>query len=167
LAADLNLQNFGDSSVATATTCHALAKAFTLVGDLQSAVNAERLAYKAFSDLVGEEDQRTKDSKEWLHELTASAVQLAKLDKLSHTQKQLLLRQKAATQKPLATRATQYSTSGHKSGGSRGKVITGSKGHLPIDDLIDYIHGGSSASTAPSPLSSSKKAKFIKGRNGK
>ncbi|KAJ1914549.1 Intracellular distribution of mitochondria [Mycoemilia scoparia] len=130
---------FGEKNIITATSYHILAKSYTLVGDLQKAMEAEQIAYRVFLEQLGEDDKRTKESKEWLHELTASAVQLAKLDKLARIQKQNMLNKRAATHKPVAATSSKSSKSGGKS-----KAEIGSKAHLSIDELMDYIHGTNS-----------------------
>ncbi|CAO3631081.1 unnamed protein product [Cunninghamella blakesleeana] len=126
----------GKEHVITATGYHVLAKAYTLQGNFNQALQAERIAYGVFEKKLGEEDPRTKESDMWLKELTSNALLTAQR---AQEQQQSLLERAAA-----ATIAANTPSSKHSSKQQQSVEIP--KGELPIDQVLQYINNGSSGS---------------------
>ncbi|GAB5586112.1 Intracellular distribution of mitochondria [Umbelopsis nana] len=114
----------GKDHVLTGTGYHVLAKAYTLQGDFEKALNAERIAHEIFTSKLGEEDPRTKESDLWLKELTSNAIFTAK---------------QAEAEK--ARLSEKVSASSAKIQQTKPNVVP--RGELPIDQLVQFINEGS------------------------
>lgn len=68
----------GKSSVSTATLSFQLAQALALDGEPKGAVARMRDAYNVFHSKLGPEDRNTKESENWLEQLTQTAVSIAR-----------------------------------------------------------------------------------------
>ncbi|CAM0142559.1 Intracellular distribution of mitochondria [Umbelopsis sp. WA50703] len=111
----------GKDHVLTGTGYHVLAKAYTLQGEFDKALKAERVAHSIFDSKLGPEDPRTKESDLWLKELTSNAVLSAK--------------QAEAEKAKLAQKASASSGKIQPS-----KTTSVPTGELPIDQLVQYIN---------------------------
>ncbi|KAJ1983333.1 Intracellular distribution of mitochondria [Dimargaris cristalligena] len=147
----------GPDHTLTATSNHVLAKAYALCGDFKKALQIEKNAFRVFQTVLGDEDPKTKESNEWLQELTAGAVMTAKMALSQRLAKQQQRAAAAALKATGGSNRHQHATSAG-SGLSSQLVftndtadslynlkptgVTGSKGHLPIDQLMSYIMGG-------------------------
>ncbi|KAJ1658234.1 Intracellular distribution of mitochondria [Dispira simplex] len=150
----------GSDHVVTATSNHTLAKAHALCGDFKTALQVEKQAYHVFQAKLGEDDPKTKESNIWLKDLTASAVFSAKValsqQLADQRQKVQHLRQQGVTASQIAfpssagvetTTAGAELADGQQSTGKSGGVA-GSKGHLPLQELMAYIVGGPNGTAA-------------------
>ncbi|KAI9497198.1 clustered mitochondria-domain-containing protein [Zychaea mexicana] len=133
----------GKEHVLTATGYHVLAKAYTLLGDFNKALNVERVAFGVFEKKLGAEDPRTKESDMWLKELTSNA---------------LLSAQRAREQAQSAVRpsgATAAAAAVPK--GTAQQQQQQQPGDMPIEQVLQYINGDSPR-TATSARKGKKKA---------
>ncbi|KAI8320743.1 hypothetical protein GQ54DRAFT_238561, partial [Martensiomyces pterosporus] len=130
----------GTDNVLVANAMHSLAKAYAVTGDFKSAVQVERDSHKFFSEKFGDEDPRTKETAEWLKELTFNAVRSAKLSSAARKKLSEAVATAGLMQMERDGRGAAEASSGAPGG-------TSSKGHLPIDDLLKFITG----STNPKP----------------
>ncbi|TKY85502.1 hypothetical protein EX895_005664 [Sporisorium graminicola] len=80
-AHELALSLFGADSIHTANLAHELSQAYTLAGDLKTALTVEKEAWRVFEERLGKEDAQTKESEAFCSSLAASAVRMAKLEK--------------------------------------------------------------------------------------
>lgn len=151
---DIRSSLLGKDHVLVANSQHSLAKAYAIFGDFKSAAKTERDAYMFFSTNFGEEDPRTKETEGFLADFTLHAVRAAKLGKAAKEKiKEVaaansdLIQVNRADGKDLQTTATN------------GETTAPSKGHLPIDELLKFISGGSSKGDG--------KPKPRRGRRGK
>ncbi|KAJ1993839.1 Intracellular distribution of mitochondria [Coemansia spiralis] len=136
---DIRVKLLGTEHVLVANAQHSLAKAYAIVGDFKLAVQTERDAHKFFSEKYGSEDPRTKETAEWLAELTFNAVRKAKLSKAAQDK----LREVAASNLMHMDRDGKH-TAQNGTDPSSSSAGTSTKGLLPIDDLLKFITGGSS-----------------------
>ncbi|KAJ1970300.1 Intracellular distribution of mitochondria [Dispira parvispora] len=143
----------GSEHVVTATSNHTLAKAYALCGDFKTALQVEKQAYHIFQAKLGEDDPKTKESNTWLKDLTASAVFSAKValsqQLADQRQKVQRLRQQGVTASQIAfpSNTGAESADGQQSTG-KPSGVAGSKGHLPLQELMAYIVGGPNDATA-------------------
>ncbi|KAF9577096.1 Intracellular distribution of mitochondria [Lunasporangiospora selenospora] len=148
-------QAHGGDHVILASCHHVLAKAYALHGDFDTAIKEEQLAYDMFLEKAGAEDVRTKDAAMWLKELKTTAdfnAHQAQYEKavndLQHHQ------QMAPTGK-----ATSLSAAAAAAAASNKIAVTeaairaanaeaqvGSRGHLSLDELMEYINNQGPAS---------------------
>ncbi|KAI8074519.1 clustered mitochondria-domain-containing protein [Gongronella butleri] len=119
----------GKDHVITATGYHVLAKAYTLEGDFNKALAAERVAYGVFEKKLGDEDPRTKESDMWLKELTANALATATAQRAKLMQQQ----QQQANLVPTNTHAVPH--------GRAQQTQDIPTGEMPIDQVMQYING--------------------------
>ncbi|KAJ2121470.1 Intracellular distribution of mitochondria [Coemansia sp. RSA 720] len=126
----------GPEHVLVANAQHTLAKAMAITGDFAGAVQAERLAHKFFSTRFGDDDARSKETAEWLAELTFNAVRTAKLTK--------------SAQEKIRDIASSASLA-HVDTEGKEPSAAAVKGSLPIDDLLKFITGSSNGSPKPKP----------------
>lgn len=131
----------GKNSVNTATLCFQLAQALALDSDAKAAVNRMREAYSIFLAKLGPEDRNTKESENWLEQLTLNAVSIAKHAKDIQARK--LRRIQLTPRVTLGTRPQP------QVGQSSGDVVIGraasgsvSMDSRSVDELIKFIEGG-------------------------
>ncbi|KAJ2722753.1 Intracellular distribution of mitochondria [Coemansia sp. Benny D115] len=146
---EIRLKLQGPECVPVANAQHALAKAYALTGDFKAAVQMERDAHKYFSEKFGDEDPRSKETAEWLAELTFNAVRTAKLTKAAR--EKLTLAAAAANELVQMDRANAPQDAAGPAGAPAATGATGSKGHLPIDDLLKFITGTGNTVNKPRP----------------
>ncbi|KAJ1667244.1 Intracellular distribution of mitochondria [Coemansia sp. RSA 1813] len=125
---EIRIKLLGSEHVLVANAQHSLAKAYAIVGDFKMAVQSERDAHKYFNSKYGEEDPRTKETAEWMAELTFAAVRKAKLSAATRQK----LREVAASNLMHMERDGKQQQEGARASGL-----------LPIDDLLKYITGDS------------------------
>ncbi|KAJ1859470.1 Intracellular distribution of mitochondria, partial [Coemansia sp. RSA 2703] len=140
-AYEIRLRLHGAQHVLVASAQHALAKALALTGDFKAAVQAEREAHGYFSETFGPEDARSKETGEWLAELTFNAVRTAKLTRAAR-EKMAEAAAKAGGLMPVAD------ASGAQ---QQQQDVEGAKGLLPIDELLKFITGSGNRSDKPRP----------------
>ncbi|KAJ2767065.1 Intracellular distribution of mitochondria, partial [Coemansia nantahalensis] len=119
---EIRVALLGTEHVLVANAQHSLAKAHAVAGDFKSAVQAERDAYKFFLARFGADDPRTKETAEWLAELTVNAVRTAKLSKAVQDK----IRSLAATADLVHVDRKDAAAAGDAT----------ARGNLPIDDLL-------------------------------
>ncbi|KAJ1876952.1 Intracellular distribution of mitochondria [Coemansia sp. RSA 486] len=148
---EIRLRLHGPDNVVVANAQHALAKAYALTGDFKAAVQVERDAHHYFSNNFGEEDPRTKETAEWLGELTFNAVRTAKLTKAAREK----LSQAAALGGliQMSRGSQQEGSAAAAAAGNDGTAAGGAapKGSLPIDELLKFITGNSNRADKPRP----------------
>ncbi|ORX96873.1 hypothetical protein K493DRAFT_324366 [Basidiobolus meristosporus CBS 931.73] len=132
----------GEEHVLTASSNHSLAKAYALTGDFKKALTIEKAAYKVFHQNLGPEDPKTLESSQWLQDLTANAVYMAKLK----------LHEKHLAMQQLREEVTETSAAPLQSH-PFDHAVAGSRGHLPIEDLVHYINDDT-----PAPKKTKKKS---------
>ncbi|CAO3629987.1 unnamed protein product [Cunninghamella echinulata] len=149
----------GKEHVITGTGYHVLAKAYTLQGDFNKALTAERAAYGIFEKKLGNDDPRTKESDMWLKELTSNALLTAQ--RAREQQHSLLERAAAAASTNTTTITNTTTTSSSSSSKHTSKHQQQStdvpKGELPIDQVLQYINNGSSSSRKQGKKSHNKR----------
>ncbi|KAK9721501.1 Intracellular distribution of mitochondria [Basidiobolus ranarum] len=139
-ARDTHQSILGEDHVLTAGSNHSLAKAYALTGDFKTALSIEKTAFKVFHQNLGPEDPKTMESSQWLQDLTANAVYMAKLK----------LHEKHFAMQQLREEVTETSAlQSHP----LDQAVAGSRGHLPIEDLVHYINDDS-----PAPKKTKKKS---------
>ncbi|KAJ2080480.1 Intracellular distribution of mitochondria [Coemansia sp. RSA 988] len=132
---DIRVRLLGEEHVLVANAQHSLAKALALTGEFKEAVQVERQAHRFFNNSFGEQDPRTQETAEWLSELTLNAVRTAKLTKAAQEK----LRNFANTANLM--RVDRDSKDSAEPSTTAG--VAGSKGDLPIDQLLEFITGSS------------------------
>ncbi|KAJ2614702.1 Intracellular distribution of mitochondria [Coemansia sp. RSA 1365] len=132
---EIRVRLLGEKHVLVANAQHSLAKALALTGEFKEAVQVERQAHRFFKDSFGDQDPRTQETGDWLSELTLNAVRTAKLTKAAQEK----LRNFANTANLM--RVDQHGKDTAESSTTAG--ATGSKGELPIDQLLEFITGSS------------------------
>lgn len=65
---------YGADHIATANSCHHVARARFFLQDYKAALENERAAFRVFKTVYGEDHPRTKESGRWLQEFTRNAV---------------------------------------------------------------------------------------------
>lgn len=129
LAKDACEDLWGAGNALTAGALHTLAQSLAVNGELKEALKVERDAYRIFNEKFGPEDQRTKESEQWLSQLTTNAVALAKLAK----------GQVAREAKRLHAYKANVQTLQPPSAVATPVTDFGSRGHMNIDELVQYI----------------------------
>ncbi|KAJ2782746.1 Intracellular distribution of mitochondria [Coemansia interrupta] len=140
-AYEIRLRLHGARHVLVAGAQHAMAKALALTGDFKAAVQAEREAHGYFSETFGPEDARSKETGEWLAELTFNAVRTAKLTRAAR-EKMAEAAAKAGGLMPVADAAGAAAAAQQEEG---------AKGLLPIDELLKFITGNGNRADKPRP----------------
>ncbi|XP_003737643.1 clustered mitochondria protein homolog [Galendromus occidentalis] len=80
----LNIQFHGEKSLKTALSYHLVAEAQSCLGDFRSGLKNEKETYAIYRAILGDNQDNTKESAEFLRHLTQQAVQLQKqINKLS------------------------------------------------------------------------------------
>ncbi|KAF9111321.1 Intracellular distribution of mitochondria [Mortierella sp. AM989] len=141
----------GKEHVILANCHHVLAKAYAFKGDFDTAVKSEQTAYDMFHKLVGADDVRTKEADMWLQELKNTAeftANQALYEKAAQEQHQL---QQQQQQQQAMNRATSLSATAAAASSkaalaeaairaANADAQVGSKGHLSLNELLDYIN---------------------------
>ncbi|KAK5815961.1 clustered mitochondria-domain-containing protein [Linnemannia elongata] len=136
---------------------HVLAKAYALKGDFETSVKEEQLAYDMYLKLVGAEDMRTKEAEVWLSELKNTAEYTANqalYEKAALEQQAQQLQQHQASHKATslsaaaAAAATKAALAEAAIRAANADAQVGSKGHLSLNELMDYINSQPQGSSA-------------------
>ncbi|PWZ03845.1 hypothetical protein BCV70DRAFT_156369 [Testicularia cyperi] len=154
-AHELALSLFGTESIHTANIAHELSQAYTLSGDLRTALGVEKEAWRVFEARLGKDDAQTKESEAFCASLAASAVRVAKLEKEAQARE--------ARQGGFGLGNTRRGTA---ASGPRIAATTEpnpATSQKSLDELVRYIQGDDDK---PSSSSSGNKGK-PKARRGK
>ncbi|KAG0251716.1 Intracellular distribution of mitochondria [Mortierella polycephala] len=143
----------GQEHLIVANCHHVLAKAYALKADFETAIKEEQLAYDMFLKLTGPEDMRTKEANVWLQDLKLTAEFTANQESL---EKALLEQQQQQHQQLGISKATSLSAAAaaaSKAALAEAAIRTanveaqvGTKGHLSLNELMDYINDNKSNS---------------------
>ena len=74
---NMNMMLFGPDHENTVTSHDLLTKAYIFKGDYRSSIASQKNVYKFYKQVLGEEDDRTKNSALLLKSLTGKAVEVA------------------------------------------------------------------------------------------
>ncbi|KAJ2848641.1 Intracellular distribution of mitochondria [Coemansia brasiliensis] len=131
---DIRRRLLGNEHILVANAQHSLAKALAITGDFKEAVQVERDAHAFFNSRFGAEDPRTRETAEWLSELTFNAVRSAKLSRAAQEK----IRDIASAAANLVPVDRENSSEAKNA-----------KGNLPIDELLKFITGSSNPKPKP------------------
>ena len=137
-AHELALRLFGADSIHTANLAHELSQAYTLAGDLKTALTVEKEAWRVFEERLGKEDAQTKESEAFCSSLAASAVRMAKLEKEATARQ--------ARQGVLGMPAARRGDGGVASAAPTANANAVS--NKSLDEMVRFIQGGSNSSPA-------------------
>ncbi|SPO24542.1 probable Clustered mitochondria protein homolog [Ustilago trichophora] len=151
-AHELALSLFGPDSIHTANLAHELSQAYTLAGDLKTALAVEKEAWRVFEERLGKEDAQTKESEAFCLSLAASAVRVAKLEKEASAREARqggfgLPNTRRGNAAPSAIAPGATAASGAAANGNSGKSL---------DEIVRFIQGGSNG--APTKAKGKSKA---------
>jgi len=135
---------YGKKSRLTAASYQTLSTSYLLAGETKLALNAEKVAYNSFKDILGPNDKLTLQSSENLKILTQRAVSDARRAKE--------LENSSAKRKVNNNNSHNNNNNNNNNKSSSTSTITdkpstssettsASKGHLPIDELLKFIEG--------------------------
>ncbi|KAF9998518.1 Intracellular distribution of mitochondria [Entomortierella chlamydospora] len=158
----------GKEHIVLANCHHVLAKAYAFKGDFETAVKTEQTAYDMFHKLVGAEDVRTKEADMWLKELkntaefTANQALYEKAALEQHQQQQQQQQQQAmhratSLSATAAAAASKAALAEAAIRAANADAQVGSKGHLSLNELLEYINSQPKGSSGGGK--SGKKAK--------
>ncbi|KAF9193452.1 Intracellular distribution of mitochondria [Haplosporangium sp. Z 767] len=144
----------GQEHVIVANCHHVLAKAYALKGDFETAIKEEQLAYDMFLKLTGPEDMRTKEANVWLQDLKLTAefaanqesLEKALLEQQQQQQQQQLGVPKATSLSAAAAAASKAALAEAAIRAANAEAQVGTKGHLSLNELMDYINDNKSNS---------------------
>lgn len=128
-AHDLALRLFGPDSIYTGNMAHELSQAHTLSGDLKSAIQVEKEAWRIFTERLGKDDALTQESQSFLSSLASSAVRVAKLERVAreqHARELVAARSRGARGARAEQRVVQPDAA---------------LADRPIDELVQFIQG--------------------------
>lgn len=74
----INLKYFGERDLKTAFSYHLIARTLSCTGDFRGALNNEKETYSIYKHVLGEQHDKTRESRECLRHLTNQAVVLQK-----------------------------------------------------------------------------------------
>ncbi|KAF9433689.1 Intracellular distribution of mitochondria [Entomortierella beljakovae] len=136
----------GKEHLVLANCHHVLAKAYAFKGDFETAVKSEKTAYDMYIKLVGAEDIRTKEAEVWLQELkntaefTANQALYEKAAQEQHQQQQQHALNRATSLSATAAAASKAALAEAATRAANAEAQIGSKGHLSLNELLDYIN---------------------------
>ena len=134
---DLALRLFGPDSIYTGNMAHELSQAYTLSGDLKTAIQVEKDAWRIFQDRLGADDALTQESQSFLSALASSAVRVAKLESAAKQQHAHDI-----------VRAASSSRSAHTQRTSSHVHANPALANRSLDELVDYIQGAPGTGTS-------------------
>ena len=139
-AHELALTLFGADSIHTANLAHELSQAYTLAGDLKTALAVEKEAWRVFEERLGKDDAQTKESEAFCSSLAASAVRVAKLEKEASERQARL---------PASRRGNSNAGGGAAAITGAGTTASGNgTANKSLDEIVRFIQGGSNGSVA-------------------
>ena len=138
----LALRLFGPDSIYTGNMAHELSQAYTLTGDLRTAIEVEKHAWRIFSERLGAEDALTRESHSFLSSLASSAVRVARMEKDARAN----YARSGPLQASMPTRrdagpAGVTSGHAHASAAPAPPARDMSLAERPIDELVQYVQG--------------------------
>ncbi|KAG0231375.1 Intracellular distribution of mitochondria [Actinomortierella wolfii] len=162
----------GADHLVVANSHHLVAKAYALKGEFEASVKEQQRAYDIFLAQAGEEDVRTKEAEMWLQELKNTAefaAQQALYEKNKHLHQQQQAQAQAqqhhgsgkvsSLSAAAAAASTKAALAEAAIRAANAEAQVGSKGHLSLNELMEYIN-------SPSTGSSSKSKKSKGGKRG-
>ncbi|GAC97604.1 hypothetical protein PHSY_005190 [Pseudozyma hubeiensis SY62] len=142
-AHELALSLFGADSIHTANLAHELSQAYTLAGDLKTALAVEKEAWRVFEARLGKDDAQTKESEAFCSSLAASAVRVAKLEKEA-SERQARLPASRRGNGAIAGAPSAIAGTAASSASANGTA------NKSLDEIVRFIQGGSNGSPAKS-----------------
>lgn len=152
---DLALRLFGPDSIYTGNMAHELSQAHTLSGDLKTAIQVEKDAWRIFQDRLGADDPLTKESQTFLSGLATSAVRVAKLDQVSSKQQHARDLVNAASSR----RSQHQPTHAPQHSSSTTAHANPALANRSIDELVAYIQGAPGTGTSRAARKRANRAK--------
>ena len=134
---DLALRLFGPDSIYTGNMAHELSQAYTLSGDLKTAIQVEKDAWRIFQDRLGAEDALTQESQSFLSALASSAVRVAKLENAAKQQHAHDIVRAASSSRAAHTQRTSSHVHANPALANRS-----------LDELVEYIQGAPGTGTS-------------------
>ncbi|KAF9426690.1 Intracellular distribution of mitochondria [Podila epigama] len=157
----------GKDHVILANCHHVLAKAYALKGDFATAVKEEQLAYDLFLEKAGAEDARTKEAEVWLAELKNTleyTSNQALYEKAAAEQEKFLREHQHHQQGKAATSLSATAAAASKAAlaeaairAANAEAKVGTKGHLSLNDLVEFINSQPQGKSGKKSKSSSNK----------
>ena len=77
-ALNVHLKYYGRDSIQTGAIHHLVARAQCCIGDYRAAVTSEKATYNVYKKQFGDDDDKTKESAEFLNQTTHQAVKMQK-----------------------------------------------------------------------------------------
>ncbi|KAG0208924.1 Intracellular distribution of mitochondria [Mortierella sp. GBA30] len=162
----------GQEHIILANCHHVLAKAYALKGDFETSVKEEQLAYDMYLKLVGADDMRTKEAEAWLQELkntveftTHQALYEKAALEQQQQQQQQALHKATSLSATAAAAASKAALAEAAIRAANAEAQVGSKGHLSLNELLDYINSNPSKGSVAG--SKAKKGKASASKRGK
>ncbi|CDS01800.1 related to CLU1-translation initiation factor eIF3 [Sporisorium scitamineum] len=140
-AHELALSLFGADSIHTANLAHELSQAYTLAGDLKTALAVEKEAWRVFEERLGKEDAQTKESEAFCSSLAASAVRMAKLAKEASERQA----RQGALGLGSARRGNGAAAAPAAVAGAASTASANANANKSLDEMVRFIQGGSPA----------------------
>ncbi|EST05299.1 CLU domain protein [Kalmanozyma brasiliensis GHG001] len=137
-AHELALRLFGADSIHTANLAHELSQAYTLAGDLKTALAVEKEAWRVFEARLGKEDAQTKESEAFCSSLAASAVRVAKLEKEASARQARL----GGTGLANGRRVNGATAAPGAIAGAAPTAAAGANQNKSLDEIVKFIQGG-------------------------
>ncbi|CBQ73413.1 related to CLU1-translation initiation factor eIF3 [Sporisorium reilianum SRZ2] len=143
---ELALSLFGADSIHTANVAHELSQAYTLAGDLKTALAVEKEAWRVFEERLGKEDAQTKESEAFCSSLAASAVRMAKLEKEASARQA----RQGALGLPSARRGNGAAAVAGVAPGVAPTAGANANANADksLDEMVRFIQGGSNGTSA-------------------
>lgn len=116
---------YGQESIHVGSLYYQISKLYILSQDYNEALNMVRKAYPIFLELLGAENETTKDSKSWLDQLVQAAVHNARLQKVSGLQRPVISQGNKEMKQPSSATSQTSPPMADKS----------------VDEIVQYING--------------------------
>ncbi|ORX37442.1 translational initiation-related protein [Kockovaella imperatae] len=159
---DSTVAMFGSNHIQTAQSQHQLTQAHFLAGDIPAALASAKAALPIFENTVGKDHHQTKEVMRNVEILStvADSVERQKalgeqakarqLDRLHAAQSRVggMGRKRLGQTLPSASNPlVSNGAAGSKASGTQPSSKIGTRGHLDVDELVNFIQGGSSATS--------------------
>ncbi|SNX87269.1 probable Clustered mitochondria protein homolog [Melanopsichium pennsylvanicum] len=141
-AHELAISLFGVESIHTANLAHELSQAYTLAGDLKTALTVEKEAWRVFEARLGKDDSQTKESEAFCSSLAASAVRVARLEQEAKARQA----QQGAFVLPTSANGNRTNVTVSSAIGGREQTNSNTSGKS-LDEIVKFIQGASSTPT--------------------
>ena len=150
---------FGPNHIQTAQSQHQLTQAHFLAGDINAALESAKAALPIFEKTVGKEHPQTKEVMRNVEVLSSVADNVERQKALGDQARARQLERLHATQSrvgglrrrlgmPAGTTVNGTSVNGSKPNGIEAPSKIGTRGHLDVDELVNFIQGGSGTTSA-------------------